>query len=92
MAENKKRDNGQPSSRDAQEAMALPKRNVLWIVVGFAIMVLGYILLSGGGAKTPSEFSDAIFSFRRLYIAPIVMIGGAVVVIVAILKKSKPKD
>lgn len=68
---------------------ALPKRNLWWIAIGFAVMVLGYILLAGGGAKDPSVYSPEIFSVRRLYIAPVVMLLGCGLVVFAIMHRNK---
>ncbi len=68
---------------------AINKRNVLWIIIGFCIMVLGYLLMSGGASKDPNVFSPEIFSFRRLTIAPIVLVIGIVCVGWAIMRKHK---
>lgn len=65
----------------------MPKRSVLWIIIGFAVMVIGYALMTGGGSSNPDEFSEAIFSFRRIVLAPVVIIAGVVVVAVAIMRK-----
>ncbi|MBQ1747656.1 MAG: DUF3098 domain-containing protein [Bacteroidales bacterium] len=72
--------------------LALPKRNLLWIIIGFAVMVLGYILLSGGGSSDPSEFSPAIFSFRRMVVAPLVIVLGCALVVIAIMHKNKKNN
>ncbi|MBP5390602.1 MAG: DUF3098 domain-containing protein [Bacteroidales bacterium] len=68
---------------------ALPKKNLIWVIIGFLVMVAGYLLLCGGGSQDPSSFSPEIFSFRRLVIAPIVIIAGAVGTTVAIIKVKK---
>ena len=68
---------------------ALPKKNLIWMIVGFLVMVAGYLLLCGGGSQEPSAFSPEIFSFRRLVLAPIVIIAGAVGTTVAIIKIKK---
>lgn len=77
---------------DNKNIFALPKRNVGWIIIGFAVMVLGYILMVGGGSSEPSQFSPEIFSFRRLVLAPIVIIVGVVAVTVAIMKCKTKKE
>lgn len=69
--------------------LAMPLKGVLWMLIGFGIMVLGYILMTGGGSGDPNVFSPAIFSFRRIVLAPIVIIAGIVVVIASIMKKHK---
>lgn len=68
---------------------ALPKKNLMWVIIGFLVMVAGYLLLCGGGSQDPSSFSPEIFSFRRLVLAPIVIIAGAVGITVAIIKVKK---
>ena len=51
------------------------------------VIVVGFALLSGGGSDNPNEFSEEIFSVRRLYVAPIIILGGYFLVIYAIMKK-----
>ena len=53
------------------------------------VLILGYILLSGGGSENPDEFNYALFNTRRLVIAPILIVGGLVIEVYAIMKKSK---
>ena len=43
-------------------AFAIPRKNVLYIIAGFAIMVLGYVLMSGGGSDDPNVFNYEMFS------------------------------
>jgi membrane-bound ClpP family serine protease len=73
-----------------ETGFALGKENYKLMAIGFAVIVVGFILLSGGGSDDPNVFSDDIFSFRRLTIAPIVLLAGFVFEIYAIMKK--PKD
>lgn len=77
--------NTETNKKDGE--FAVPKRSVLWIIIGFAVMVIGYALMTGGGSSNPDEFSEAIFSFRRIVLAPVVIIAGVVVVAVAIMRK-----
>jgi len=60
------------------------------MLIGLAFIVIGFILMIGGGAKDPNEFSPAIFDFQRLTLAPILILTGYVIEIFAIMKK--PKD
>ena len=69
---------------------ALGKENYRLLAIGFAIIVLGFVLMAGGGSDDPNVFSEAIFSFRRLTIAPILLLIGFGFEIYAIMKK--PKD
>ena len=54
-------------------------------------MVAGFILMLGGGSSDPSVFNPEMFNFRRLVIAPLVIIAGIVVIIVAIMRIPKDK-
>ena len=55
---------------------ALGKENYKLMAIGFAIIVIGFILLAGGGSDDPNVFSEDIFSFRRLTLAPILLLIG----------------
>lgn len=69
---------------------ALGKENYTLLAIGFAIIVVGFLLMLGGKSASPDEFSDKIFSFRRITLAPIVVLAGFIFEIWAIMKK--PKD
>jgi len=66
---------------------AFTKSNYIALLVGLLTIILGYILMSGGGSDDPTEFSDEIFSFRRITLAPIVVLAGYGIVMYSILKK-----
>ena len=68
---------------------ALPKENYLYLVIGFIIIIVGFILMSGGGSDDPNVFSEEIFSWRRITLAPTVVLFGFVFIIWAIMKKAK---
>lgn len=55
-------------------------------------MVLGYILLCGGGVKNPEVFNYDMFDFRRLVAAPVAIVAGIVVIVVAIMRKGKEEE
>jgi len=65
------------------------KENYILLAIGFVIIILGFILMMGGGSDDPNVFSEEIFSFRRITLAPIVVLSGFVFVIYAIMKKPK---
>lgn len=67
--------------------MSLTRRNYILLAAGFAVIVLGFVLMAGGGSDSPDEFDYAMFSWRRITLAPILVIGGFVVEIYAILKR-----
>lgn len=62
--------------------------------IGLVCMALGFILMSGGGSDDPNVFSDAIFSWRRIRLAPALIIIGFGFQVYAILthKEDKKKD
>ncbi len=68
---------------------ALDKENYKLMAIGFAVIILGFILLAGGGSDDPNVFNDDIFNFRRLTIAPVVLLIGFAFEIYAIMKKPK---
>ena len=57
--------------------------------IGLVILAIGYILLIGGGSNNPDQFSEALFNSRRMLWAPVFIVGGLVVEVYAIMKKSK---
>lgn len=71
--------------------MPITRRGLILMVGGVLVMALGYALLSGGGSGDPAVFNTAMFDFRRLYLAPVVIICGVVMEIVAIMKLPKNK-
>jgi hypothetical protein len=65
------------------------KSNYTWMLVGAALIVIGMLLMSGGKSTNPDVFNvDEVYSFRRITLAPIVIIAGFIVEIFAIFKKS----
>jgi hypothetical protein len=63
------------------------KKNYILMIVGLLFMVVGYLCLVGGGSNDPNVFNDAIFSARRMVMAPILIIVGLVVEVFAIMIK-----
>lgn len=70
---------------------ALNRENYKLLAIGFGIIVLGFILMLGGKSEDPNEFSEKIFSFRRITLAPIVVLAGFGFEIWAIMRKPKAK-
>lgn len=69
------------------ERMALSMRNYVLLIVGVVIIVIGFLLMSGGTPATPEEFNYDIFSWRRITLAPIVVVFGFAFEIYAIMKR-----
>lgn len=72
--------------------MPFTKKNYITILVGIVLLFLGFALMSGGGEHTATSFDESIFSFRRITLAPIVVVAGFVVVGVGIMKRFKSKE
>ncbi len=69
---------------------AFGKENYWLMLIGLAIIVAGFLLMVGGGSTDPNTFNPEIFSFRRITLAPILILAGYVIEIFAIMKR--PKD
>ncbi len=65
------------------------KENYKLMLIGIAVVAIGMLLMIGGASDDPNKMSEEIFDFRRLTLAPIVIIAGYVVVLLAIIKKPK---
>ena len=74
------------------DKMALGPKNSKFMIAGLLVLVAGFLLLSGGGSKDPNVFNYAMFDWRRLVAAPIVMVAGIVVEIVAIMGRFKEEE
>ena len=74
------------------EKMAITRKGLTLMLAGLLVMVAGYILMMGGGSKDPQVFNYAMFDFRRLVAAPVVILAGIVVEIVAIVGVFKDKE
>lgn len=74
------------SKRD-EERMPLSVKNYKLMLIGVIIIVIGFMLMAGGGEHTATEFDESIFSFRRITLAPIVVIAGFAFEIYAIMKR-----
>ena len=84
-----KKANKNPPAEQETPKMPLPRRNYVLLAIGFAVILLGFVLMAGGGSDSPDQFNYAMFSWRRITLAPILVIGGFVIEIYAILKRYK---
>lgn len=62
------------------------------LLMGLLVMVAGFVLMIGGGTVEPDRFNWAMFDFRRLVAAPIVILCGIVIEIVVIMRRPKDSD
>ncbi|MFI3268201.1 MAG: DUF3098 domain-containing protein [Rikenellaceae bacterium] len=75
------------------ENLPLTKKNYQLMLIGAGIIILGFILMVGGGSEDPLVFNaEELFSFRRITLAPIVVIFGFAFEIYAIMKKTDEKE
>lgn len=74
---------------DNMQGFAVGKENLKLLVIGFVIIVIGFMLMTGGKTNDPSVFNPEIFSFRRITLAPMVVLFGFLFEIYAIMKKPK---
>lgn len=69
--------------------MLYSKANYLLIAVSLVLIILGFVLMSGGGSTDPNVFNEAIFSATRTRVAPIICVIGFSLMIFAILYRGK---
>lgn len=73
------------------DKMAMSRKGVRMLLAGLIVMVAGYVLMTGGGSKDPAVFNYAMFDFRRLVAAPLVIIAGMVIEVLAIMGRFEDK-
>ncbi len=73
-------------------AFALGKENYVLLAIGFVIIIVGFLLMIGGRSEDPTVFNEEIFSFRRITLAPIIVLCGFFFEIYAIMKKPKEDE
>ncbi len=77
---------------DKTNKMAVTPKGVKIMIAGVLVMAAGFILLMGGGVKDPQVFNYAMFDFRRLVLAPIVIVAGILVVAAGIMGPKEKKS
>ncbi len=79
------------TKKTQQKVLLFDKRKYTLMIIGLLIIALGFILMIGGGTEDPTEFSYEIFSFRRITLAPILVLIGFGLQIYVILSKKHSK-
>lgn len=74
---------------EKKTGFALGRENYKLMAIGFAVIIVGFILMAGGRSDDPKVFSDEIFSFRRVTLAPLIVLAGFVFEIYAIMKRPR---
>ncbi|MCQ2203917.1 MAG: DUF3098 domain-containing protein [Bacteroidales bacterium] len=72
---------------DQMSGFALGKQNYILMAIGFAIIVLGFVLMVGGGSDDPNVFDESIYNFQHITLAPMIVLVGFVFEVYAIMKK-----
>jgi hypothetical protein len=72
-----------------QPGFLFGKRNYMLMLIGLAVIALGFILMAGGGSDDPNVFNPDIYSWRRIRLAPTLVIIGLGIEIYAILANPK---
>lgn len=73
----------------ANGKMAITPKGLRLLIAGLVVMVSGFILMAGGGSDDPQVFNYAMYDFRRLVAAPLVIVAGIIVEVVAIMGSFK---
>ena len=79
----------QKRKKDSKDTFIFGKRNYKWMFIGLGCIALGFILMSGGGSDDPNVFNENIYNFRRIRLAPSLVLIGFAFEIYAILYKDK---
>ncbi|MGE5347728.1 MAG: DUF3098 domain-containing protein [Actinomycetota bacterium] len=74
---------------EKKTGFALGRENYKLMAIGFAIIIVGFILMAGGRSDDPKVFSEEIFSFRRVTLAPLIVLAGFIFEIYAIMKRPR---
>ena len=80
------------NNKNNKIGFALGKENYRLLLIGFVIIIIGFLLMLGGGSDDPNVFDESIFSFRRITLAPLVVLFGFAFEIYAIMKKPKEEE
>ena len=81
---------GNEAKKQEPSGFVFEKQGYTLVLIGIMLIIIGFILMSGGGSEDPNYFNaDEIFSFRRITLAPIVVMTGFALEVYAIMRKPK---
>jgi len=81
----------QKRKQDSKGNFLFGKKNYKFMLIGIIFIAVGFILMSGGGSDDPNVFDDSIFNWRRIRLAPtLVLIGFGIQVYAILLNPDKP--
>tara|TARA_R110002012_G_scaffold312248_1_gene522628 strand:- start:197238 stop:197492 length:255 start_codon:yes stop_codon:yes gene_type:complete len=81
----------QKRKEDSQAEFVFGRKNYKFMIIGLAVIGLGFILMSGGGSDDPNVFNPEIFNFRRIRLAPTLILLGFAIEVYAILLNPNKK-
>lgn len=73
-------------------SLAIPQERYKHLLIGFGVVIIGFLLMMGGGSDNPAEFSRDIFSFRRITLAPVFVLAGFAYILYTIIRKPKSEE
>ncbi|NHB67676.1 DUF3098 domain-containing protein [Perlabentimonas gracilis] len=88
MSKNQQKQQDKPTA----DMFPLGKENYKLMIIGLGIIIIGFVLMIGGGSDGPNVFNEEIFSFRRITLAPIIVLFGFIFQIYAIMKRPSTKE
>lgn len=80
-----------PEKQKPRREFIFQRKNYILMFIGLAFIALGYILMSGGGSDDPNVFNPEIYSFRRIRLAPTLVLIGLGIEVYAILANPHKK-
>ncbi len=89
MSKQKKSDPSTAKGEKHKGEFLFGKRNYIIMLIGLLVIALGFILMAGGGSDDPTVFNEEIYNFRRIRLAPTLVLIGFAIEIYAILANSK---
>lgn len=81
-----------PNAEKSKAALPLTMTNYKLMLIGLVIIIIGFILMTGGGSNDPNVFDKSMFSFRRITLAPIIVLAGFAFEIYAIMHRPKKEE
>lgn len=80
-------------NKEGSDGFAFGPQNYRLLLIGLVVIVIGFLLMIGGKSDDPNVFNEDVFSWRRITLAPLVVLAGFVIEGIAIMKKPKtPKS
>lgn len=76
-------------NNEHKQEFLFEKVNYKFLLIGIAVIAIGFILMSGGGSDDPKIWDDAVFNFQRIRLAPTVVLIGFGITVYSILKNPK---